>query len=316
MISIVLLNWNGKTDTLHCLDSLTQVTSPPFETILVDNGSSDDSVAAIRERFPRICIIETGNNLGFAAGNNVGIREALHRGADFILLLNNDTLVDPNLLNAFLMTAQDNPHAGILGAKNYLLHAPDQLDHFGGLWNRKKGQFDLIGYRLFDDGKSWEEPLELDYVCGCSLFSRREVFETIGLLEEKFFLIWEESDFCVRARRAGFAVMTAPQAKIWHKVSASFKSKPQATYFWWRNRLLWIERNCALREKSSLLFRVLIPEIFKLWKRNILKTTQLHLFPSKTKEPERLRQLHHYRAALRGVKDYCLRRFGNTNKSK
>ena len=188
--------------------------------------------------------------MGFAEGNNVGIRFALEKGADFILLLNNDTIVDPQLLAAFINTSKNNPKAGIFGAKIYLYDHPHQFDHFGEIGIAKRN-FDLIGNRIFDDDISWELEREIDYACGAALFIKREVFEKIGLLEPKFFLIWEESDFCFRARRRGFTTLIAPQAKIWHKVSASFCGKPHSTYFWWRNRLLWIERNCPQATNSS-----------------------------------------------------------------
>ncbi len=310
-IAIIILNWNGKNDTLACLRSLERISCSNFETLVVDNGSVDDSVAAIRAHFPQVTLIATGENLGFAEGNNVGIREALARGAERILLLNNDTVVDPDLLHHFEEAIQQDPRIGILGAKAYLFDAPHLLDHFGGLWNPGRAQFDLVGYRAIEDNISWEQSKHLDYACGCALFVKREVFEAIGLLEPKFFLIWEEADFCFRARRAGFFVMSAPQAKILHKVSASFKSKPHSTYFWWRNRLLWIERNCSRLQKLKIFLNPLLPEILNLYKLKLLKSIQFYLFPSKQKQARRLEELTRYSAALRGVKDYCLRRFGN-----
>lgn len=305
---IIVLNWNGKKDTIACLESLKKVKGD-FETIVVDNGSTDHSPSAIRTLFPHITLIETGKNLGFAEGNNVGIRYAMERGAKTLFLLNNDTIVDPEILNAFHSTFQKYPEAGILGAKNYLFDSPNQFDHFGGMWNKKRANFDMVGHRIFDDGISWEEEKTLDYVCGCSFFVKREVIEKVGLLEAKFFLIWEESDFCFRAKKRGFLSMTCPKAKIWHKVSASFSGKPQSTYFWWRNRLLWIERNCSRAEKWTISFTILLPEILKILKLTFLKSLQNLFSPT----PERqMRQLR-YRAALSGVKDYLLRRFGNEN---
>lgn len=314
-IAIILLNWNGKKDTLGCLASLQQISSPPFSTIVVDNGSTDDSTRAIRAEFPHVTLIETGENLGFAEGNNVGIRRALAQGAEYLLLLNNDTVVDPNILTAFMELMEKNPNIGILGGKPYLYDARETLDHLGGKWNPKTATFDLIGYREVEGRKRWDKSLALDYVCGCSIFIRRKIFETIGLLEPKFFLIWEEADFCYAARRAGFEVATCPEAKLWHKVSASFiGGKPHTTYFWWRNRLFWIERNCSRKEKIALYCNVLIPEIWKLCKFSALKRTQLfftRLFQPKKNQKEKKEKILKYRAALAGIKDYLLRRFGN-----
>jgi GT2 family glycosyltransferase len=305
-VAVVIVNYNGKHITLECLKSFEKVSYPFFELIVVDNGSRDDSAAAIRSHFPHVTLFETGENLGFSGGNNIGILYALKTAADYILLLNNDTIVDPHCLQAFVTSFQKHPNAGILGAKIYRFDFPDQFDHFGGMWNRSKAQFDLIGHRIVDDHCSWEEEKEVDYVCGCALMAKREVFERIGLLEPRFFLYWEESDFCFRAKKIGFKVFTCPQAKVWHKISASIQSKTYATYFWWRNRLFWVERNCSLREKMKISLFVFLPEIFKLYKLKMLRKLQLLFFATH----ERRERYLYYRAACQGVQDYLLRRFG------
>lgn len=314
-IFLILLNWNGKKDTLACLESLTKMDYPHLHIVIVDNGSKDDSVSAIRQQYPDYFLIETGENLGFAEGNNVGIRYALNQGAEYILLLNNDTVADPLMVRAFLASMQSDPKIGILGAKTYLFDERSTFDHFGGNWNAKTGQFDLVGLRQKDDGKSWEAMHTIDYACGCALFVKREVFEQIGLLESRFFLVWEDADFCFRARNAGFSIMTCPQAKMWHKVSASFVGgKTHTSYFWWRNRLLWIERNCTPSEKLSLYFRIIIPETIHIYKLKLLKTFQLFLlstFQSHRDHTQRRQKLSQYNAILQGIRDYLLRRFGN-----
>lgn len=291
-IALIILNWNGKKDTLECLDSIAKLDYKNFETILVDNGSTDDSVASFP---PHITLLKNKDNLGFAEGNNVGIRYALERDFDAVVLLNNDTVVDPKFLSGFVNSGQP-----LQGAMIYLYQEPDRLDHLGGTWNPRTASFDFIGLRA----KEIPEDPAVDYLCGCALFIHRKVLETIGLLESKFFLIWEESDFCFRAKRAHFSLHICREAKVWHKVSASFTGgKPHSTYFWWRNRLLWIERNCSRSEKFSLYLRVLLPEIFHLYKLFAIKS----IFPSKKKK-EKLLQ---YRAALTGVHHYICRRFGN-----
>ena len=116
-IAVIVLNWNGKQDTLACLQSLDKLTYPHFETIVVDNGSTDGSIEAIREHFPQHLLIETGSNLGFAEGNNRGILEGIQRGADLLFLLNNDTIVATDILEHFVETYRSHPQAGILGAK-------------------------------------------------------------------------------------------------------------------------------------------------------------------------------------------------------
>lgn len=157
--------------------------------------------------------------------------------------------------------------------------------------------------------------MPLDYVCGAALLVKKVVFEKIGMLEPRFFLIWEEADFCQRAIREGYLAMTCPEALIWHKVSASFVGgKPHTTYYWWRNRLFWIERNLSTGDKVSVYVRVLLPEIFHLLKLRALKAFQLYCLSfnqPEEKKAQKRQKLRQYRAALQGVKDYLLRRFGN-----
>jgi len=268
-ISIILLNWNGKKDTLECLNSLKKVDYPNFQTIVVDNGSKDNSIAELRAAHPHLPILENGANLGFAGGNNPGIEWSLRHHAEWILLLNNDTTVDPLFLREFLNAAKEEPKAKILGAKILKYHQPNIIDHLGGFWNRQKAEFESP-----DSGQADHPYLnmkEVDYVCGAALFMHRSVPETIGLLEPNFFLFWEETDFCYRARKAGFGVWTAPLAKVWHKVSSSFTGgKPQMHYFWWRSRLLWIERNCPHDEKKELYKKVIYPELIKMFRHYLL----------------------------------------------
>ena len=310
-VVIIVLNWNGKQDTLACLESLTKITYAHFEVIVVDNGSTDGSAEAILEHFPKFSLIENQENLGFAEGNNIGMRAALQRNTDLVLLLNNDTLATPDLLDRFVEMFDSCPEAAILGAKIYLYGQQQTLDHLGGMWNRKTGRFDFIGLRQED---RWQTPEELDYVCGAGIIIRRKVIETIGCFDPRFFLIWEESDYCFRARRAGFKIMTCPRAKIWHKGNASFVGgKPHSTYFWWRNRLLWIERNCSVGEKASLYIRILIPEIIQVLKIQFIKNIDLFfigLFKLNKNTKQKKEKLAKNRAALCGIRDYFIRRFG------
>jgi GT2 family glycosyltransferase len=310
-VAIVLLNWNGKKDTLECLDSLSKITYDNYEILLVDNGSHDGSVETLQSAYPELSIIETYANLGYAGGNNVGIDHALQRGADFILLLNNDTSVPPSFLNAFLEAAQEKPRGGVFGAKVLCYQKPDTIDQFGGMWNEKIAEFESIGRGRHES--HFNEMMQVDYVSGCALFIRKEVFQKIGKIEQDFFLLWEETDFCYRAKKAGFEIWTVPKAFILHKISASFSGKALMHYYWWRNRLLWIERNCTASQKRSLYLKILIKEMFKIHKLNTLKTAQhwiyKTLFPQKITD-KKVRELKRYKAGCKGIRDYFLRRFG------
>lgn len=300
---IILLNWNGKKDTLECLASLEKVDYPNFQTIVVDNGSVDDSVPRLRAAYPNMPILETKANLGFAGGNNVGIEWALRHHAEWILLLNNDTTVAPDFLKAFLKAAMEQPKAKILGAKILRYSQPEIIDHLGGYWRPQIAEFVSPESGLPDH--PYFDMQRVETVCGAALFMHRSVPETIGLLEPKFFLFWEETDFCFRARRAGFEVWTAPEAKIWHKVSSSFTGgKPHMHYFWWRSRLLWIERNCTPEEKKALYRQVIVPELWKMVRHYLIKS----IFSTRRDKVRR------YKAGCAGAIDYFRRRFGNCPK--
>jgi len=305
-ISIILLNWNGKKDTLECLASLQKVRYPNFQAIVVDNGSTDVSIPAFRAAYPDLPILENGANLGFAGGNNPGIEWALRHHAEWILLLNNDTTVAPDFLSAFLAAAKEQPKAKIFGAKILRYNQPDIIDHLGGFWNPQVGEF------ISPDSGEPDHPYfnmrAADYVCGAALLMHRSVPETIGLLEPKFFLFWEESDFCYRAKKAGLEVWTAPEAKIWHKVSSSFTGgKPHMHYFWWRSRLLWIDRNCTPEEKKNLYRKIIIPELWKMGRHYLFKAG-INLFCPNADRKEKARRL---KAGCVGALDFYRKRYGN-----
>jgi len=312
-LAILLLNYNGKRDTLECLAALQAANQKPkFATIVIDNGSTDGSVDAIRTAFPEVPIFQTKENLGFAGGNNVGIRWALTKSFDWIFLLNNDTVIAPDCMGHLLAAAKKKPDGKIFGAKIYRYHDKERLDHFGGFWNPNIAEFESIGQNRIDDG-TFQEMHQVDYVSGCALLMHRSVPEAIGLLEENFFLLWEESDFCSKARSHGFQIWTVPEAKIWHKVSASFTGgKPHMHYFWWRNRLLYIARNFSKTEKRKLYRTILIPEMAKCFKLALLKSTQQGLLTLLGRgDGARREKARRYRAGCLGILHYFLGRFGN-----
>jgi GT2 family glycosyltransferase len=253
-VTIVVLNWNGRDDTLDCLDSLQSLDYPNYSVIVVDNGSSDDSVAAIRKQYPGYELIETGKNLGYAGGNNVGIRRALELDADYILLLNNDTLVDTGMLREFVSAAAMHPEAGVFAGKIFQLEPPDVLWYAGARWLPDKGGFQHVGAGQRDVEAHCDEVVETDYASGCAFFAPAASFRKVGLLDEDMFLMFEESDWCYRAKEMGLPSLFIPSAKLWHRVSASFggKTSPLATYFLTRNRLLWASRHLSLPGRLSV----------------------------------------------------------------
>lgn len=298
-IYILILNWNGKEDTIECLESVQKIDYPNYKILLLDNGSIDDSVAIIRERFFQVIIIENGANLGFAAGNNTGIEYAISQGADYIFLLNNDTIVDSEILWAFIHANEKCPDVGIFGSKIYYYKEPKKIWFAGVQWIPSQARFIHTECGNIDNEDSREIQFA-EYICGCALMVKAEVVKKIGMLEPNYFLIWEEVDWCYRARRAGYKCLIVPDSKVWHKISSSFSGgdkAPHYQYFWWRNRLLWVERNFSFLEALS---------IYKVIFRDILRQLRKY-FNSQSGSPERLKS----QAALQGVKDYFFRQFGN-----
>ena len=258
-IAIIILTWNGKDDTLDCLASLVKVDYSNHSLIVVDNGSADDTVEVVRKAYPDVTLIENCRNLGFAEGNNVGIKYALERGADYILLLNNDTVVAPDILDAFLMAADAYPNAGVYGGKIYYDGEPDRIWYAGGVWDKKLRDFIHIGQGEIDDAGKYDGIAETEYICGCAMFVKRQVFEQVGGFDSDFFLTYEESDWCFRARRAGYSCLVVPQARVWHKISRSFGSEasPLLAYFLTRNRLYWAKKHLSPIGQAQVFSRIL-----------------------------------------------------------
>jgi GT2 family glycosyltransferase len=243
LVVAIVLSWNGREDTLACLESLRGV-----ETIVVDNGSEDGSADAVAERFPEVELIRAGVNLGFAAGNNVGIRRALDLGADWVVLVNNDATVADDLVPALEAAAARNPGAGVLGGKVYVADPPDVLWYAGGSFEPRVGYNGRVrGAGKRDDG-SYDEERDVDWATGALLAVSREAIERVGLLDEELFAYMEDVDWCLRIRDAGLRVVFAPSLRAWHRVSASTGGAASTTnlYYHCRNTLAVCERRRPL----------------------------------------------------------------------
>lgn len=240
-VAIIILNYNGLVDTLACLESLEQLEYSNYETVLVDNGSSDGSVVAVRRAYPRVMIMETGENLGYAAGNNVGLQYMLASDAAYALLLNNDTVVAPNFLAQLVDTAQTDPLIGVAGPTIYYFDQPDTIWSVGGAIDWDRGQTGMLGLDQPDTGQFGQDPRPVDFVTGCALLVKRQVLEEAGLLDARFFMYFEETEWCTRIRRAGYHIIHVPSSKIWHKIKPGQQHRsPRVHYYMTRNRLLFL----------------------------------------------------------------------------
>ena len=264
-VAIIILNWNGLDDTVACLQSVSRIQYNALDIIVVDNGSSDGSVEAIRKLFPDIQVIVNNSNLGFAEGNNVGIRRAMDH-TDYILLLNNDTTVHPDLLRHLIPVVEEDPRIAVAGPVICYEEAPDTV-WCAGL---QMGQGRMYGMAILRTtsvlmycGQPVHgvpgEAYNVDAVVGCAMLIRTSVLHELGLLASELFMIHEDFDWSLRARKAGYRCVLVPNADVWHKVSTSMKRQdqqrsgnPSAEYYWYRNWLLVMRKHYGLRAMLTI----------------------------------------------------------------
>ena len=220
-VLLVILTWNGRDDTLACVESALALDYPHFGVLVVDNASNDGSEAALRQRFgARIDIVRNDANLLYAGGMNVGIERARRDGAEYVLLLNNDIVLDPGLLRALIVAASSDARIAAAGPKIYYHAEPQRLWFAGGELSLWRGWPRHRGLRQWDRGQH-DRARDVDYLTGCALLVRVSVLARIGLLDTGYAMYAEDADWCLRARRAGFRLRYVPEARLWHKVSAS-----------------------------------------------------------------------------------------------
>jgi GT2 family glycosyltransferase len=244
LVYIVVLNYNGLEDTLACLASLKRASYPNFRVAVVDNCSSDGSEAAIRSRHPELELIQTGKNLGYAGGNNAGIRRALEQKADYVCLLNNDTEVDPDFLGPLVEWMERDRDTGIAGPKVCDFRDRNIIQATGSKANLFLGKFWQI-----NQGKPRDQVrgvLEVDYVAGACLLIRRSLIEEIGPVPEEYFLFFEETEWCLKARRAGRKVVCVCDSLIYHQGSKTIgKISGTQEYYMTRNQIIFEKRNAT-----------------------------------------------------------------------
>ena len=241
-VVVVVLNWNLKDDLAECLASLDRATCPNRQVVVVDNASDDGSAEMVRSRFPAVHLIVNGQNLGFAAGNNVGLRYGLAQETPYLLMLNNDTAVAADMLTRLVAAAEAEQALGILGPQILYYGTEDRVWYLGHRTYRWLPVPRRIAPRLGMQAGDGDR-IEVDYVSGCSMLIRREVLLRVGLLDEDLFMHYEDADLCRRAQQAGYRLACVPGARMWHKVSrSSSQVKPAVRRLQARNRVLFYRR--------------------------------------------------------------------------
>jgi GT2 family glycosyltransferase len=263
----VVLSWNGREDTLKCLESLTLVERADLRIICVDNGSVDGSPEAIREGFPQVRLIQAGMNLGYSGGNNLGIRDALEHGARWVVLVNNDASVAADVIAGFQAASSERPRAGILAGKVYFADRPETI------WFAGQRVSELLGYagrpRGYgrQDSPRYGKVVETGRAVGALMAISRDAIDAVGLLDEELFAYVEDVDWAMRVRRAGFEIVFAPDARAWHRVSASTGGEAASThtlFYGVRNTVTVLERRRPLGAAGDAARRLVILLAFSL----------------------------------------------------
>jgi len=232
-VYILVLNWNGWRDTIECLESLLKLEYPNYQIVIIDNGSTDESVSQLslwKERHPEVVLLETGNNLGYAGGNNFGLRYVLEKGDfDYVWILNNDTVVETKALFYLVQRMQEEPKAGICGSAVLHYERRDVIWALGGIYDKWFAQaFHLMGDQKYDpdylEKNLTKIEKKMSYVVGASVLVSRKFLEEVGLMAEDYFLFFEEIDWATRARRK-FSLILAPRSVVYHKGGASLKRR-------------------------------------------------------------------------------------------
>ncbi len=275
-VGLVILHFDKAKLTEACLSSAKQLETRGFEMeVIVVNNNPFEKIDFLKKKFPEFIFLKTSKNLGYAGGNNFGLKRALKDGADFFLILNNDTFFEKELVIELLKAAKANKEIGILGPKIYF--APGCEFYQERYQEKDKGKVIWYAGGLVDemtmisshrgvdevDKGQFNSPVNTDFVTGCAMFVKREVFEKIGFFDERYFLYWEDTDFCQRAKGAGYKILFVPAAKLWHANAGSSEVGGKLhDYYMTRNRMLFGFKYGSLRMKFALI-RESLKIIFK-----------------------------------------------------
>ena len=243
-VAIIILNWNGKKDTVECIESLGRISYENYSMVIVDNASTDGSAAYFKEKYPDIAMVENAENLGYAEGNTVGAEFAIKKyGPEYILVLNNDTTVAPDFLDKLVDAASSDDHIGIAGPKVYYYDRPGIINSAGAKMSWPLGLAKNIGTGKADNG-NYDKMSDVDCLQGCALLIKTSLVKNIGLFDRSFFIMLEETDLCLRARESGYRVLFCPASTIYHKEGSAIKKVSMVgLYYNHRNRLLLVKKH-------------------------------------------------------------------------
>jgi GT2 family glycosyltransferase len=232
LVYAVVLAWNQVTVTLECLESLSKSHYPALRIVVVDNGSTDLTHEIVSKNYPDIEVIRLVHNVGLARGYNHGIEYALNKAADYVIAMNNDTVVAPEMVAELVKAIQNHPRAGMVSPKIYHFFGDrTRLWCAGAKWQNFPPRIKLIGSNA-PDGAEFQHEFTLPYVTSCCILMSREALEKVGFFDTGYYFYYDDWDLSERYRAAGFEIWFVPAAHIWHKVSVSTQktNKPKK---WW-----------------------------------------------------------------------------------
>lgn len=252
-VCIIILHFKNIPCLAECLASLETVAYRNFDVIIVNNGSDDLRGIAGQLKL-KVEVLTSPSNTGFACGNNLGIREAIKNQADYVLLLNDDTIVSSDFLDILVAEGEKDPLSGMLGPEVLYYGDRERIAFAGAEFDQAAGIFSFPRSGEFSAAPGASVPVESDYITGCALLVKKNLIDKIGLLDERFFLYWEDSDWGLRAKKAGFRCLVVPAAKIWHKVSASAggNDSPLKAYYKTWGHLLFLDSYAPSAKKRIL----------------------------------------------------------------
>jgi GT2 family glycosyltransferase len=293
IIAVAIVNWNRKADTLRCLESLAESDGPSLDIFVVDNASTDGSANAICAAHPTVRLIRNDRNDGFAEGNNIALREVLRGNYECMLLLNNDTIVAHDSIAILVANLRANPRAGVVSPAICYLSQPNTIWSAGGSISWKHGEVasayldvPLLALPL--------APYQVDHVSGCCMLLRTDAIRAAGLLDPRFFMYYEETEWCVRIARCGYTLWVVPHAVIWHAIEPARQAgSPAIAYYMTRNHLLFLKATHApARAWLITMFR------------------QLRTVASLFLKPTSLARMRGRVPMLRAMRDFAFARFG------
>lgn len=243
-VIFVIVNWNQCQLTLDCLDSLYAQDYAEWGVVVVDNCSQDGTPDAVRNRFPMAIVVEAGANLGIAAGNNLGIRRALEEKPAYVFLLNNDTVVAPDMLAHLVAAAESSPDIGMTGPTMLYFSQPNTIWCTGGKVDKWTGGTTRLGANDPLSSVAAVQPQDMEFTASCAVCIKSAVFAEIGVMDERYFMYYDETDWFARAARRGWRTVYVPKAQMWHRVAASTGwESPVVDYYMTRNALLFLWKN-------------------------------------------------------------------------